>query len=136
MEIHLAVNIGLLVIVAVGFIWSLLRELHIHAMQRSQEAAARQLAEHLGNVNRIIDSSNRLIEQALREISDGCDANKDANHQLVVFLRDIEQRLSTAIHDNRDWVTQHLSRNTSIYNTNSGPQGQTNQGGNVQGDQR
>ena len=136
MEVHIAVNIGLLVIVAVGFIWSLLRELHIHAMQRSQEMAARQLAEHLSNVNRMIDSSNRLVEQALREITRGGENNRDANRGLIEFLRDIEKRLSTAIHDNRDWISQHLSRNMAIYNTNAGPHGQTNQGGNVHGDQR
>lgn len=136
METHLVVNIVLLLVVVIGFVWSVLREVHIHSMQRSQEAAAKQLAEHLGNVNRIIDGSNRLIEQVMREITSGSANNRDADKGIVDFLRDIERRLTTAIHDNRDWLAQHLARSTSIYNSNSGPNGQTNQGGNVHGDQR
>lgn len=137
MEVHLVVNTVLLIFVALGFIWSVLRELHIHAMQRSQERAADKLADHLGNVNRLLEASGRLVEQVAREVNESGALTREKRTEMIGYFRDIEKRILDAIHENREWLRDHFSHNqhgTSIYNTNAHG-GQTNQGGNVRGDQ-
>lgn len=129
MDAHQIVITGLLIAVGLGFAWSVMRELHIHAMQKAQEDTARKLADHLGAVN-------RLIDKIAGDVLSSSNLSREQQVGLINFLRDIEARLTAALHDNREWMRMRNESPTSIFNTNSGPGGQTNQGGSVNGEQR
>lgn len=106
--------------IALGMLWSILRELHIHAMQRSQEQAAAKLVEHLGSINKLLESSGRAIEQVSKEVLESGQLTREKRAEMIAYFRDIELRIIAAVHDNRDWVRDYLARiGHTIHNHNS-----------------
>jgi len=127
-DIWIVVAIVMAVIICCLVLWGMYRENHFSKVTN-------KLARGINSLPRAMEQIDNAFIRLGAQLSDLCDSEKGhreeyleqikSNRQLVL---DVERRLAELVRDLRN------ERQANIYNTNA-TGGQTNQGGNVRGDQ-